>query len=155
MSPLAILLVLVVAMPVIAIAFIHLRRWRQGDLRREIRGNRVIFRAAIRRMKTSDIMQWLPPVQLVTRVESIEISSPLTFIRVMFGLECYFRAADVSVKVEPISSLLEREEWLVVRGLQFGKELQVDMTIRGDLLPAWNALVEAGAAPVGPSPRRR
>jgi hypothetical protein len=77
-----------------------------------------------------------------------------TPIRVLLGMEYYFKACEVSIETSREPSRNSAMNWIVVTGSQRGREIKLAITHgnEGQLHDAWNALVAVGAVPVGPPP---
>ncbi len=89
---------------------------------------------------------------LYVRGDAIEISSLLTPIRVLAGMEFYFRAPETSIEVSRDPAV---QNWIVLTGSRDGREVKLALAPGKWLHEAWDALVSAGAEPVGPAPLHR
>ena len=71
----------------------------------------------------------------------------------------YFNAPETTIAVSRspmrIYGIDGRREWIVVRGKQDDREVQLSLTKRFFLDEVWNALVAAGAIPRSDGPTRR
>ncbi len=97
-------------------------------------------------------------MELVVRVDAFEVLCPLRLVRVVLGLEYYFKARETTIRVTRAPSGILKRDWIVVTGQRLGQEIQLAIaqsTYRGGILDAWNALLRAGSVPVGPPPPDR
>jgi hypothetical protein len=135
-----------------------LKRRQEAPLRREVRAQEIIFRTRLYDVKEKKSQEWLTAmygeIYLIVRAEAFEISCIIPPIRVVLGLEYYFRARETTIEVTRLPGIPKRE-WIVVTGRQLGKEIRLAIAQTRDLRDAWNALVAAGAVPVGLPPQRR
>lgn len=92
---------------------------------------------------------------LHVRYDSFDISSTFLPFRVVMGMEYYFKSSETSIETSRAPSRSSRLKWIVVTGRQRGYEIKLAITNpnEGQLHDAWNALVAAGATPIGPPPR--
>lgn len=158
-------LVLAVVVAVgVAVSFgrIWLRRHKDAPLRREVRAQDVIFRTELEYVKMTPNREWWTGtsswMELVVRVDAFEVSCPLRPVRVVLGLEYYFKARETTIRVTKAPSGILKRDWIVVTGQRLGQEIQLAIaqsTYRGGIPDAWNALVRAGSVPVGPPPPDR
>ena len=66
------------------------------------------------------------------------------------GLEYFFMARETSVELNrPIPRIYgtDTPAWIIVRGWQGGKKIQLTIRQKNDLLDIWNVLTAAGAVP--------
>ena len=139
-----------------------LRRRREAPLRREIRAQDVTFRTGVPVLLGQPYgwPRWLQlnsVMALIVRRDAIEISSQVWPIRVVLGMEYYFRARETTIQVRREPSRPFELKWIVVTGRQGGNEVKLAISKeRADqLCQVWSALVGAGAVPVGPPPPDR
>ena len=140
----------------------HKRR-REAPLRREIRSQGVTFRIRLPQVKVSEDCgrpSWLAlnsSMALSVRRDSFDVSSVTTPIRLVMGMEYCFKASETSIETSREPSRTSALNWIVVTGSQRGQEIKLAITHgnEGQLHDAWNALVAAGAIPVGPPPADR
>ena len=69
-------------------------------------------------------------------------------------MEYYFRASETSIETSRDLSRNSALNWIIVTASQRGEEIKLAITNgnEGLLQDAWNALVVAGAIPIGPGP---
>jgi hypothetical protein len=91
---------------------------------------------------------------LYVRGDSFDISSTNLPIRVVMGMEYYFKASGTSIETSRGLSRNSALNWIVVTGSQRREEIKLAITHgnEGLLHDSWNALVAAGAIPIGPPP---
>jgi hypothetical protein len=72
------------------------------------------------------------------------------------GMEYYFKASEASIETSRHPSRSSALNWIVVTGSHHGEEIKLAITNgnEGQLHDAWNALVAAGAIPIGSPPGR-
>jgi hypothetical protein len=155
------LLVAVVAGFAIVLGRTLFMRYRESDLRRNIRATDVAFSCVLSLVRT-DIPDGMfgggavsAPMMLHVRGDSIEISSSWMIFRIAMGLEYLFKAHGVSIEYRHVSSVWSTRGWIIITGPKLGKEFQVAITrkdIFGGLYPIWNALIEAGAVAASQPP---
>ena len=151
--------ILFVALAVI-VAGIYLgldvREWfRSTPLRREWKTRAVTFRTELRWVR-------FPPdnetrgLELIVRGDMFRVGAPFGLIVVP---SYYFNAPETTIAVSRsplrIYGIDGRREWIVVRGKQGDREVQLSLTKRFFLDEVWNALVAAGAIPRSDGPARR
>jgi hypothetical protein len=124
----------------IIFGLIWLRRRNEAPLRHEVRAQPVTFR------KSVTARGFHQDMNLIVHGDAIEISfAPL---RIVFGVEYYFRACEA--KVELHHGI--RGDWIRITGKTNGKNFEFLITSRYGLREAWEALAGAGAVPIGPPP---
>ena len=156
-------LAVVVALVVAVVGQIVFRRYQNAPLRREMRTQAITFRTELDWVKIPDPPWWareaedgLRGMELIVRGGMFEVS---TVFRVVIGLEYCFRARETTIELSRnplrIYGMDTRREWIVVRGRQADRDIQLAMTKRHFLDDVWNALVAAGAVPTsgGSSPQ--
>jgi len=144
---------------------LSLREWyRNAPLRREMRAQPIAFRTELRWVRFPGPPRWWAgselhrQVELIIRGDMVRVGAP--FGLVMFP-QCYFRASETTIELSRnplrIYGIDSRDEWIIVRGRQDGREFQLSMTRRYLLDDVWHALIAAGSVLVsgGPSPRPR
>jgi hypothetical protein len=151
--------ILFVALAVI-VAGIYLgldvREWfRSTPLRHEWKTRAVTFRTELRWVR-------FPPdnetrgLELIVRGDMFRVGAPFGLIVVP---SYYFNAPETTIAVSRsplrIYGIDGRREWIVVRGKQGDREVQLSLTKRFFLDEVWNALVAAGAIPRSDGPTRR
>jgi hypothetical protein len=155
-------LAIVLAGFVIGLGQAWFRRWREAPLRNEIRSQPITFWTRLHQVKVregSGWPEWLglnSAMALYVRGDSFDISSTNLPIRVLMGMEYYFRANETSIETSHAPSRNSSLTWIVVTGSRRGEEIKLAI-IKGNecqLHDAWNALVSAGAIPIG-SPQAR
>jgi hypothetical protein len=137
---------------------IWLKSRQEAPLRREVRAQGITFRTRLDNVKEKKSREWLRAmygeIYLIVRTDAFEISCIISPIRVVLGLQYYFRAGETTIEVSRLPGIPKRE-WIVVAGRQLGKEIRLAIAQTRDLRDAWNALVAAGAVPVGLPPQLR
>jgi hypothetical protein len=139
---------------------IWLNRHRDAPLRREIRARDITFRAGLHSVwviepdggpPSSDFeVPISSPVELIVRGDAFEVSSARSLLRVVMGLEYFFRARETSVELNrPIPRIygIDTPPRIVVRGWHAGKKIQLMIKHENDPLAIWKALTGAGAVP--------
>lgn len=131
------------------------RAWyRNAPLRREMRAQAITFQTQLSWVKFSDREVRNP--ELIVRGEMFRVDASFGLLP---NLEYYFRAPGTTIELSRnpprIYGVETRQEWIVVRGSQAGRKIQLSMTTRYFLDDVWNALIAAGAVPTsgGPSPQ--
>jgi hypothetical protein len=140
--------------------------YRNAPLRREWSRQPITFRTQLSAVKYPD-SPWLfettvvarggrPPPELVVRGDAFRVGAP-------FGLPpdsgYYFRAPEATIELSRnplrIYGVQGDREWIVVRGSQAGRQIQLSIAKKYSLDDVWNALIAAGAVPTsrGPSPQ--
>jgi hypothetical protein len=139
---------------------VWLNRRREAPLRREIRSQNVTFWIRLPQVKAKEGYGWPrwlslnSSMALYVRGDSFAISSMILPIRVVMGMEYYFKASETSIETSRDPSRNSALNWIVVTGSQRSEEIKLAITNGNEALlhDAWNALVAAGAIPVGPPP---
>jgi hypothetical protein len=153
-----VMVVAVASMFTVIFGKVWLKRRREAPLRREVRAQDIIFRTRLYNVKEKKSQEWLTAmygeIYLIVRADAFEISCIISPIRAILGLEYYFRARETMIEVSRLPGIPKRE-WIVVTGRQLGKEIRLAIAQTRDLRDAWNALVAAGAVPVGLPPQLR
>lgn len=135
---------------------LDVREWfRSTPLRREWKTRAVTFRTELRWVR-------FPPdnetrqLELIVRGDMFRVGAPFGLIVVP---SYYFNAPETTIAVSRsplrIYGIDGRREWIVVRGKQGDREVQLSLTKRFFLDEVWNALVAAGAIPRSDGPTRR
>jgi hypothetical protein len=150
-----------VAFAVIAAAFAV--QFRNGlkahrriePIRREVQGHPVTFRTsvvvAIRTPSGESTLRG--SLNLMVRGGFLEISHPLRPVAVLFGQEYYFRATDLRIQTHR-----DQRERIRITDISYGTDSSLSVTAmprfsQADLGGIWQALVNAGAVPVGQAPQ--
>jgi hypothetical protein len=153
-------LAVVLAGMAVGLGQIWFRRRREAPLRREVRSQEVAFWVSLAEVKLNEGYGWPRWLSLNTsmalyvRRDSFDVSSVTPPIRVILGMEYYFKACETSIETSREPSRNSAMNWIVVTSSQHGQEIKLAIT-HGDeglLHNAWNALVAAGAVSVGPPP---
>ena len=139
---------------------VWLRRRREAPLRRKIRSQNVTFWTRLPQVKVKEGYGWPAwlslnsSMALYVRGDSFDISSTNLPIRVVMGMEYYFKASEASIETSRDPSRNSALNWIVVTGSQRREEIKLAITHgnEGLLNDSWNALVAAGAIPIGPPP---
>jgi hypothetical protein len=88
------------------------------------------------------------PLDLVVRGDAFEVSHLFPLARFLFGQDYAYRASDVTIEVVP--GLLYG--WIEVLGQPGAPGARIWIGRRKLNRPIWDALVRAGAHPIGSSP---
>jgi hypothetical protein len=139
---------------------VWLRRRREAPLRRKIRSQNVTFWTRLPQVKVKEGYGWPAwlslnsSMALHVRGDSFDISSTNLPIRVVMGMEYYFKASEASIETSRDPSMNSALNWIVVTGSQRREEIKLAITHgnEGLLHDSWNALVAVGAVPIGPPP---
>jgi hypothetical protein len=153
-------LAVVLAGFVIGLGQVWFRRRRKAPLRREIRSQPVTFWTRLSQVKVregSGWPEWLAlnsSMALYVRGDSFDISSTNLPVRVVMGMEYYFKTNETSIETSHAPSGNSALSWIVVTGSRCGEEIKMAIIKgnEGQLHDAWNALVAAGARPIGLPP---
>jgi hypothetical protein len=154
-------LAVVLAGFLIALGQVWIRRRREAPLRREIRSQSVTFWTRLPQVKVKEGYGWPrwlslnSSMALCVRGTSFDISSTNLPIRWVMGMEYYFKASGTSIETSRDPSRNPALNWIVLTGSQRGEEIKLAI-IHGNeglLHDSWNALVAAGAIPIGPPPK--
>lgn len=144
----------------IGLGQIWFRRRREAPLRREIRSQNITFWTRLTEVKVREgygLPEWLPlrsSMALYVRSDSLDISSTIMPVRVVMGMEYYFKASEISIETSRDPARGSALNWIIVTGIRHGEEIKLAIT-NGDesrLYDAWNALVAIGAMPIGLPP---
>ena len=127
---------------------VWLRRRREAPLRLQIRSQEVTFRMTLSEVKVEQPgvwPRWLALnsfMALFVRGDGIEISSTIPPVRVVAGMEYYFKANETFIGVSQAPSMVSKKNWIIVTGRHDGKEIKLAITngIEGQLYDTWNAL---------------
>lgn len=148
---------IVAAVFTIGLGQVWLRRRREAPLRWAIRSQKVTFWISLNQVKEESPgwPRWLAlnsMMALYVRGDSVEISSMVPPIRVLMGMEYYFKARETFVEISKEPSMFSALNWIVITGSRRGREIKVAIMKRNEIqfFDAWNALVVAGAVPIGP-----
>lgn len=132
------------------------RRWfRSTPLRREWKARAVTFRTELDWVRYSPDGE-MRQLELIVRGDMFRVGAPFG---VFPGLSQYFRAPETMIEVSRsplrIYGIDGRREWIVVRGKQGDRDVQLSLTKRFFLDEVWNALAAAGAVTRSDGPTRR
>jgi hypothetical protein len=103
----------------------------------------VTFRARV------DVKDQRDPLYLTVRGDLFGVSHPLRLVRYLFGEDYCYRAADTTVEVVPG----RWHDWIEVHGQPGTGIAPIQIGRRKMNRQIWDALVQAGAEPIGPSPQ--
>jgi hypothetical protein len=153
-----VLLVVVLAGVAIGLGQVWLKRRREATLRRAKRSQNVTFCTRLPQVKVKEGYGWPTwlslnsSMALYVRGDSFDISSTNLLIRVVMGMEYYFKASETSIEASRDPSQDSALNWIVVTGNQRSAKIKLAITHgnEGLLHDAWNALVAAGSIPIGP-----
>jgi hypothetical protein len=127
------------------------RRRREAPLRREMRARpEVTFRASVD-VKVSFLGMMLAArgrLQLIVRGDAFEVTHPFPLARVIFGQEYCYLAKETTV--EAVTGL--RRGLIEINGRPAGTGARIRIGQRNMDDEIWDALIQAGAEPVGPGP---
>lgn len=88
------------------------------------------------------------PLYLIVCGDAFEVSHPFPLARFVFGQDYCYRAEDTTIKVVPGP---RGHDWIEIRG-PIRSAAQIEIGRRNMNRQIWDALVRAGANPIGPSP---
>jgi hypothetical protein len=145
-----------IAIAVVAVAFAlrfrnALKENRRIEpIRREVRSHPVTFgtSVAVRIRRPSGELTLWGPLNLIVRAGFLEISQPSRPVAMFFGQEFYFRAADLRIE-----TCWDQRERIRITDISYGTDASLSVISRTNLAGIWDALVNAGAVPVGPAPQ--
>ena len=87
------------------------------------------------------------PLYLIVCGDAFEVSHPFPLARFMFGQDYCYRAGDTTIKVVPGP----RHDWIEISGQPIGSAAPIWIGRRDMNRQIWDALVRAGAHPIGSS----
>ena len=87
------------------------------------------------------------PLYLIVCGDAFEVSHPFALARFMFGQDYCYRAGDTTIKVVPGP----RHDWIEISGQPIGSAAPIWIGRRDMNRQIWDALVRAGAHPIGSS----
>jgi hypothetical protein len=126
------------------------RRHREGPLLKEIQAWPVTFRARVD--VNANVLGTMTsqhgPLYLTVRGDAFEVSHPLPLARLLFGQDYCYRADDTTIEVIP--GLLH--DWIEISGQPDSSAARIRIGRRNMNRQIWDALVRAGAHPIGSSP---
>lgn len=127
------------------------RRRRNGPLRQEMRARpTLMFRARVD-VKANILGIMVPArgrLDLIVREGAFEVSHPSPLARFLFGQDYCYRAGDTTVQAIP--GLLR--DWIEIGGQAVDPADRIQVRRRNANRQIWDALISAGAHPIGPSP---
>jgi hypothetical protein len=127
------------------------RQRREEALRKEIQARPVTFRARVDvRAKNllGTMMSHRGRLDLVVCGEAFEVSHPFPLARFLFGQDYCYRAEDTTIKVVPGP---RGHDWIEISGpIRSAAQIEIGRTNMNRQI--WDALVRAGANPIGSSP---
>ena len=88
------------------------------------------------------------PLDLAVRGDAFAVSHPFPLARLLFGQEYAYRASDAAIEVVP--GLLH--DWIEIRGQPGSSAARIWIGRRNLNRQIWDALVGAGAHPIGSPP---
>lgn len=128
------------------------RRRREEPLRTEIQARPVVtFRVRVDvRAKNflGTMLSQRGPLYLVVCGDAFEVSHPFPLARFLFGQDYCYRAEDTTVRVVPGP----RHDWIEISGQPIMSAAQIEIGRRDMNRQIWDALVRAGAHPIGSFP---
>jgi hypothetical protein len=147
----------------VACGVVWLRRRREAPLRREVRAQGITFQAVVKAKMMNTLgseSSFRNEMNLVVRADSFEISIGFAPVRIVMGMEYYFKAAETTIElrhVTPKMPGMKAQDWIVAKTQHSGRDLQISFTnynYTNTSIPAvWDALVMVGAIPIGPPPK--
>ena len=129
-----------VLLAIVAVGFtiifggVWLQRRREAPLRRQVRSEDVTFWISLPQVKerqATGLPRWLGLKSIMTlyvRGDALEISSTVPPLRVIMGVEHYFRAAETTIEVSQEPSALAKMDWIVITGRRDGEEVKLAIT---------------------------
>jgi hypothetical protein len=131
-----------------------LRRHQETPLRREVKAQRVILRTNVTAKLVSVIagnLVFRGLTKLTIRPNAFDVSAAFPLARAVFNQEYYFRARETTIEMSPGM----RKDWILFTGRrQNGRGVQLLVsTTNYPIREIWDALVGAGAVPIGPPPQ--
>ena len=127
------------------------RRHREAPLRKEMRTRPVVtFRARVD-VKSNVLGMRLSAqgqLHLIVRGDQVEVTHPFPPARFLFGQQYCYRAETTTIEVIP--GLWH--DWIEIGGQTAGTEARIWIGQRRMNRQIWDALVRAGAHPIGPAP---
>ena len=128
------------------------RRRREEPLRKEMHARPVTFRTRVD--VTAAVLGIMAAshgrLQLTVRGDAFEVSHPLALARFLFGQEFCYRAGDTIVRV--VSGLLR--DCIEIQGQPNTLAARIRISRKNMNRQIWDALITAGAHPIGLSPSR-
>jgi hypothetical protein len=140
------LTILVVAFAAVAIGSWP-RRHREAPLRQQMHARPVTFRARVD-VKANFLGLMLPasgPLNVIVHGDAVRVSHPFPPARFLFGQDYCFRAEDITIKIVQGLS----RDWIEVEGQPPGTAARIQIGRRNMNRQIWDALVHAGAHPIG------
>lgn len=140
-----------------AISQVQRRRHQTSNLRHAIEFEKVVFRTRVHvkvRLATGDwSLKTLSGMELVVRDDAFQVTMIHSGIGGFLGSEWYFRAADSTIETTRWRILgVYPMAWIVIRDLGSRGGTSIAISTRYQLIEAWNALIRAGAQPLGLPP---
>ena len=126
------------------------RRQREESLRKEIQARPVVTfqaRVDVRANFLGTMTSQHGPLYLIVCGDAFEVSHPFALARFMFGQDYCYRAGDTTIKVVPGP----RHDWIEISGQPIGSAVRIWIGRRTMNRQIWDALVRAGAHPIGSS----
>jgi hypothetical protein len=128
-----------------------LREYRRIEpIRRVVQGHPVTFGTSVvvQILTSSRASTLRGSLYLIVRGEFLEICHPIRPVAVFFEQEFYFRASDLRIE-----TYWDQRERIRITDVSYGMGASLSVTNRTNLGGIWNALVNAGAVPVGQAPQ--
>ena len=127
------------------------RRQREGPLRNEIQARPVVtFQARVdvrAKGMLGAMLSQRGPLYLIVCGDAFEVSHPFPLARFVFGQDYCYRAEDTTIEVVPGP----RHDWIEISGQPIGSAAPIWIGRRDINRQIWDALVRAGAHPIGSS----
>jgi hypothetical protein len=126
------------------------RRRREAPLRQQMGARPVTFRAGVD-VKANILGIMLPtsgPFNLIVHGDAIRVSNPFPPARLLLGYEYCYRAEDTTIKA--VAGL--SHDWIEIEGQPTGTAARIQIGRRNTNRQIWDALVHAGAQPIGVGP---
>jgi hypothetical protein len=127
------------------------RRRREEPLRKEMSARPVVTfrtRVDVKANIVGVMVDARGPLYLIVRGDAFEVSHPFPLARSLFGQEYCYRAEHTTVKV--VRGLLY--EWIEIEGRAITRAARIWIRRRKLNRQIWDALISAGAHPIGLSP---
>lgn len=122
------------------------RRRREAPLRKEMQARAVM---AVMTFQARVVTEDRGGLRLTVRGDLFEVSHPFPLARFLFGQDYCYRAEDTTVELVPGLWY----DWIEIGGQQGTGLSPMRIGRRKMTRQIWDALVRAGAQPIGPPPK--
>lgn len=133
---------------VIAIARVQMRNRHISTLRSSVLAQDIRLQVPVR-VRTNRFGFGLGFMCLVVRTSSIEISLRNRNLGSFLGSEWIFYGGNTFIEWQGDKANSARNEWITMRQTFQGKNTEVSVTRNDRMNEIWNALIDAGAHPIG------